>query len=128
MMDSRGEIWAATYGNGLNRLNPVTEKITHYHFNGKNFGDYDNPIALMEDSEGKIWVGGELAGGGFPFMAIIDPIAETIKKINLPEDGTFRVVTIPCQNLPLTTMLYLQFRMEELEFTFLKTMPSFFWT
>ncbi|MDH4057816.1 MAG: SMP-30/gluconolactonase/LRE family protein, partial [Cyclobacteriaceae bacterium] len=99
MMDSRGEIWAATFENGLNRLNPVTEKMTHYHFSGESFGEYDNPIALMEDSDGLIWVGGELISDGISFIAIIDPIEETLKKINLPGEGTFRVITTMSRSL-----------------------------
>src|SRR5690606_31543522 len=55
--DRNGDIWIATDGGGLNRLNPKTGRITKY------FHDPDNPhslssnsvISLEEDSHGRLW-------------------------------------------------------------------------
>ena len=86
ILDSRGEIWAANFRAGLNRLNPETGKITHYHFEFENdYPDDDFPIALMENLEGKILVGGEMAEGLDPFVAIIDPATDSIQDFPLPE-------------------------------------------
>ena len=99
MMDSRGEIWAATFANGLNRLDPASGKITHYHFNE---ATTDAPIALMEARDGMIWVGGELMmEGGYAFLAVINPANNTIKKLPMQDQGTFRVITALAQS-PVT--------------------------
>jgi signal transduction histidine kinase/sugar lactone lactonase YvrE len=92
MQDSRGDIWAATFQNGVNRISPATGKITHFHFNTGDFGQTDEPIALMEANDGKIWVGGELSYEGISYIAIIDPRESTMEKLDLPDMGTFRAI------------------------------------
>jgi signal transduction histidine kinase/ligand-binding sensor domain-containing protein len=89
MMDSRGEIWASTFHEGINRLNPETGKIKHYtrfDIEGKTRSTKDDmAYALMEDKEGKIWAGGDLAGGVNAFVVIIDPVTDSIMDFPLPE-------------------------------------------
>ena len=101
IMDSRGELWAAGYLGGLNRLNPETGTITKYNFgnaadrkdhffgNPTGAGDDNFPIALLEDKNGMIWVGGALdvAGGlvSSPFITVINPDNNERTNIPLPE-------------------------------------------
>ena len=100
MMDSRGEIWVATFGQGLNRLDPGTGKISHYHF-----GDVatvtDLPMALMEAHNGKIWVAGEFMENGLNYLVVIDPNSNDVEKIFFPNDGTFRSIRSMAQS-PIT--------------------------
>ncbi len=83
MMDSREDIWVATLLNGLYRINPTTGNIIPYHFNGNGFGEIDTPVALMEDKEGMIWVAGQFMYEGLPFIVIIDPRTNTMKKLSM---------------------------------------------
>jgi signal transduction histidine kinase/ligand-binding sensor domain-containing protein len=96
MMDSRGDIWAATRQHGLYQFNPKTEQIYAYHFNGMDFGENDSPEALMEAKDGKIWVGGNLMFEGVPFIAIIDPVSHTMKKLStkVRQNPDFNFVTM----------------------------------
>ncbi len=92
LKDKRGDIWAATYGNGLNRLNPKTEKITRYHFNKPGFGENDYLITLMEDRDGMIWAAGEFYNQGISFFGIVDPLTNKISKIEFPHRGSFYTI------------------------------------
>lgn len=57
--DADGIIWAGTWANGLNRINPETGEISHY------LTDFDDPTALKNnnvwslyiDSKNTLWVG-----------------------------------------------------------------------
>ncbi|MCB0595957.1 MAG: response regulator [Lewinellaceae bacterium] len=86
MMDSRGEIWAGHFQNGLSRFNPVTGQWTRYRTDagaqGK-IGGY-SPDALAEGPDGKIWVGGATIAGQ-PFITAIDPVANTSQNYKIPE-------------------------------------------
>jgi len=84
IIDSRGEIWAGAFNRGLNRLNPKTGKVKHYHFDDRE--EYDFPISIMESKDGKIWVGGHFSkdANGISFIAVIDPLSNEIRKIALP--------------------------------------------
>ena len=102
IMDQRGDIWAATYENGVNRLNTSSGKITHYHFNKPGFGITDAPIALMEDKGGMIWVAGELmTDAGQMIVAVIDPVTNIMKKIAMGTEGVLRTVLTMAQS-PIT--------------------------
>ena len=98
MMDSRGDIWVSLFDNGVNRLNPTTGKITHYHFNTAGFGYSDEAAALMEDREGKIWVAGRLGYEGYSMFAIIDPKTDAINKLIMPDFGMLRYITTMAQS------------------------------
>ena len=85
IMDSRGEVWAAAFENGLNRINPATGVVTQYHFNGLGFGETDHPIALLEGRNGQILVAGNFSYEGTSFIVEIDPETNALRKILLPE-------------------------------------------
>ncbi|HEY5691054.1 MAG TPA: two-component regulator propeller domain-containing protein [Cyclobacteriaceae bacterium] len=84
MIDSRGEIWAATFESGLNRINPATGKVTHYHFDAPDFGDNDNAISIIESRDGKILIGGSFNLLEDCFIVELDPATDVMRKIILP--------------------------------------------
>ncbi|MCP4214720.1 MAG: response regulator [bacterium] len=60
--DAKGNIWFGTYGNGLDRLDPKTGKITNYPAQSGNNGGGNGPsgnyiLSLYSDVNGDIWVG-----------------------------------------------------------------------
>ncbi len=57
--DSKGRIWIATAGNGLDLFNRTTETFTHFKYNAKDPNTIsDNSITcISEDSIGGIWIG-----------------------------------------------------------------------
>ncbi len=61
---STGEIWIATWGNGLCKYNAEKDQFTSYKHDAKNAAgissDYVNTVA--EDNDGNIWCGTEDAG------------------------------------------------------------------
>ncbi len=56
--DSDGNIWIG-HVQGLDKLNPETEEVTHYILNSNvPVTDWSNHVlALLEDSKGRLWVG-----------------------------------------------------------------------
>lgn len=84
MIDSRGEVWAAAIENGLNRIDPSTDKITRYHFNQEGFGENDHPAALTESPNGKILVAGDFTYEGVSFIVELDPETNAMRKIPMP--------------------------------------------
>jgi signal transduction histidine kinase/ligand-binding sensor domain-containing protein/DNA-binding response OmpR family regulator len=75
--DANGNIWIG-HIQGLDRLNPVTEDVTHYILNSKaSITDLSNRVlSLCEDRKGNIWVG--TANG----LYLFDNSSETIEPIN----------------------------------------------
>jgi len=57
--DRNGIIWIGTFGSGLDRFDPITNKFTHYqHQPGNQNSLADNRItAIIADHEGIIWLG-----------------------------------------------------------------------
>ncbi|MRT92017.1 hybrid sensor histidine kinase/response regulator transcription factor [Ancylomarina sp. 16SWW S1-10-2] len=57
--DSKGNIWISTYGRGICKLNPITEKFTIYHSSGKDGYkiDSDDITCMTIDKDDVIWVG-----------------------------------------------------------------------
>ncbi|MDQ3192374.1 MAG: SpoIIE family protein phosphatase [Bacteroidota bacterium] len=56
--DSQGIIWIGTYGGGLNRLNPVTDKFTHYKYSENNSSSIsNNTIMSIAGNSDYLWVG-----------------------------------------------------------------------
>jgi signal transduction histidine kinase/ligand-binding sensor domain-containing protein len=102
MMDSRGEIWATTMFNGLNRINPETGEIKQYHFNEGRWSNSDRILTIFEGNDRKIWVAGELilADGTFVIVTI-DPTSDEIETINIPTEIIFGVITMMAQS-PVT--------------------------
>lgn len=62
--DSRGNIWAGTWGGGLNKLDPATGKFTRYLYKKNDPNSIcDNIIwAINEDKSGNIWIGTQRGG------------------------------------------------------------------
>src|SRR6266498_210078 len=56
--DSRGYLWIGTWGGGLNRFDPVTEKFTNYRHDLENLESLSNNIvtSIRQDSSGILWV------------------------------------------------------------------------
>jgi len=60
--DSRGNIWVALFGGGLNLLREVNGQVLFYHKNNSfehypRFGLYMEVRGIVEDRNGRIWVG-----------------------------------------------------------------------
>ncbi len=57
--DTKGNIWTASFQNGLDRFDPETETFTHYkHDSGEPFSICSDSVrAILEDDDGTIWVG-----------------------------------------------------------------------
>ncbi|MDP4172551.1 MAG: two-component regulator propeller domain-containing protein [Bacteroidota bacterium] len=65
IQDQSGQIWVATFGGGLNRFNPITQKFTvfkHDPLDPNSISDNDI-ISLFEDRTGIIWIGTHLGKG-----------------------------------------------------------------
>lgn len=62
--DGRGNIWAATYGGGLNRFDKESKKFERFEHNNNNPSGFSHEKALIVygDESGRIWVG--TYGGG----------------------------------------------------------------
>ena len=58
-IDSSGILWIGTFGGGLDRLDPVTEKFTHFRHDAANEGSLssDTVLAILPDSKGIFWIG-----------------------------------------------------------------------
>jgi diguanylate cyclase (GGDEF)-like protein/PAS domain S-box-containing protein len=59
-----GEIWVATYGGGLNVLDPATGRFRHYRHDAKDPKSLGTDLAttVFVDASGTIWVGTDGAG------------------------------------------------------------------
>jgi len=89
LLDSRGEIWVATYGKGLNRFNPKTNQFIHYTPNEEEEYQIGGsfPLTLIEDTKGIIWVGGGInKPDDRPFLTGIDPVKNKIKEVVFPKE------------------------------------------
>lgn len=58
MEDSQGKLWLGSY-NGIDILDPITEKVTHFdNYTGNPHGISNNNItSLLQDSRGLVWAG-----------------------------------------------------------------------
>lgn len=59
VIDSANMIWIGTYGYGLDRFDPSTNKFTHYRHNDQDISSLSNDsiTALLADRAGNVWVG-----------------------------------------------------------------------
>lgn len=90
IIDRSGNIWAATWDQGLNRVNTLTGDIHRYHFPSNFRDDNDSPVALMEGLDGKIWVAGDLLDDfGKYVIVIIDPETDERETISLNKGDVF---------------------------------------
>ncbi|MFD2999348.1 two-component regulator propeller domain-containing protein [Pontibacter toksunensis] len=57
--DSKGYVWAGTFGQGLERLDPATGKFTHFPHDPSNRNSLssDTVTGILEDREGMLWIG-----------------------------------------------------------------------
>ncbi|MCO6490008.1 MAG: response regulator [Phaeodactylibacter sp.] len=88
MMDSRGEIWAGQYNKGLSRFDPKAGKWMHFPSEGEHPNKIGGhlPAALMEGTDGRIWVGGATSTEQ-PFITIIDPVSNATQNISFSESA-----------------------------------------
>lgn len=61
--DQSGNLWIGTWGGGLNRFTPATDKFVHYHFNPRDPSSISSNFlhCVAEDNNGMLWIG--TAGG-----------------------------------------------------------------
>jgi signal transduction histidine kinase/ligand-binding sensor domain-containing protein len=61
-VDSSGNIWLGTLGNGIDRYDPVTNKFSHFNYSKSDTNSIasDTVISILVDRKGKIWVGSYL--------------------------------------------------------------------
>lgn len=57
--DSKGNIWVATYGRGISKLDPVTEKFTNYSTTSKECYNIctDDAACIIVDDHDVVWIG-----------------------------------------------------------------------
>ncbi|MEP6597251.1 MAG: two-component regulator propeller domain-containing protein, partial [Ginsengibacter sp.] len=57
--DKSGNIWAGTYGSGLEKFNPETGAFTHYKHNEQDPASIggDSVTCILQDNEGMLWIG-----------------------------------------------------------------------
>ncbi len=57
--DTDGSLWIGTWGGGLNRFDPVTEKFIRYRYNPDDPASLSNDTvtSIKQDSSGALWVG-----------------------------------------------------------------------
>lgn len=67
MVDTKGAIWVATYGQGIIRLNPKDFSSTSYSYQKQNPRSvhYNDVLCIYEDYTGTMWFGTD--GGGLSF-------------------------------------------------------------
>ena len=96
LLDSRGELWATSFNEGLNRVNLKTGEIQNYRFiDYRSFDQNEFPITLLEDLDGKIWAAGQYTDQqDRPFIAVIDPYQGTSEKVYIPATGFISIPTI----------------------------------
>src|SRR5690606_11323397 len=82
--DQEGMVWVATYGGGLNLIDPATNKITHYaHIpNDDNSLGGDVVTKIYQDHSGLLWFGSETNG-----ISTLDPYRKPFKQLrHNPDD------------------------------------------
>ncbi|MFD2200403.1 ATP-binding protein [Shivajiella indica] len=75
--DAFGNIWLATSGNGIYRVNLETNIITNYNI-PEGFPNF--VFSIEFESDGKIWISSSRDA-----LYILDPVAETIKRLPIQE-------------------------------------------
>jgi len=64
LADKSGNIWAGTYGNGLDKFDPKTGIFTHYKHNESDPSSIsgDTITCILQDQEGMLWIGTSMQG------------------------------------------------------------------
>jgi len=96
--DSKGNIWACTYGGGLSKYNPKLDQFSNYaHITGDSNSLSDNKVrGIVEDSDGNIWIGTNEGldklnpeTGKFQHFGLQDGLADlTVRTIKLSKDNS----------------------------------------
>lgn len=55
--DNKNYVWAGTLGGGLDRINPVTYAVNHFHNKNENSLSANDIISLYSDKAGLLWIG-----------------------------------------------------------------------
>jgi ligand-binding sensor domain-containing protein/signal transduction histidine kinase len=58
-VDSSGILWIGSFGSGLDRFDPITERFTHFRHDSTNEASLSNDTvtAILADSKGILWIG-----------------------------------------------------------------------
>jgi diguanylate cyclase (GGDEF)-like protein len=79
LVDTDGSVWAGLRGGGLSRLDVDTGEFSHYRFTSE--AGPDNVFALIQDSQGSVWAGGDHG------LSRIDRGSGEITTFNVGPDG-----------------------------------------
>lgn len=90
--DSKGNIWVATFVNGVFRYNAKTEKWERFqHSDSKNSLPYDKVLSIFEDSKKQIWL--TTQGRGFcKYDPIEDKFSSYTTQDGMPNDVVYQIV------------------------------------
>ena len=61
--DNKGYMWVGTLGGGLDRINPETYNVVHFHNKNENELSANDIISLYSDKAGLLWIGSLLGKG-----------------------------------------------------------------
>ncbi|MDR3665708.1 MAG: triple tyrosine motif-containing protein, partial [Ignavibacteriaceae bacterium] len=83
VQDIQGNMWIGTYGGGLNKLDPRTNKITRFQHDNNNPGSISSNAgwSIAADHSGKLWLG--TFGGG---INVFNPDNTITHIVNNPKD------------------------------------------
>src|SRR4029077_18182951 len=81
-----GDLWIGTWGGGLDKFDPTTERFTHYRYSPENPNSIsgDRVKTLARDSRGYLWVGTIDAG-----LNKFDPATGTFTRYRNDSTGQF---------------------------------------
>jgi ligand-binding sensor domain-containing protein/signal transduction histidine kinase len=84
--DDHGDLWIGTWGGGLDKFDPTTERFTHYRYSPDNPNGIsgDRVKTLARDSRGYLWVGTIDAG-----LNKFDPATGTFTRYRNDSTGQF---------------------------------------
>ncbi len=84
--DDHGDLWIGTWGGGLDKFDPTTERFTHYRYTPENPNSIsgDRVRSLVRDSRGYLWVGTIDAG-----LNKFDPATGTFTRYRNDSSGQF---------------------------------------
>ena len=85
--DSKGRIWVVTNGGGLNQIDKLTGRVTHYSINPTSTTQWNVLFGITEDTNGNIWV------NGMEGLACLDPKKKTFTLYLTPRTNIWRVVS-----------------------------------
>jgi len=86
--DSRGQIWIGTFNGGINRYNPVTDKVEHFGTSatGPNKIGHDNFWACLKTTDNLLWISTNWVET--ENRHVFYKVSTTSGKLNYSETGT----------------------------------------